>query len=311
MKSPATKSTSTQKATWAPINSRIMRDRRCGSPPLSATAGFTPDARRAGASPNSIVTANARATPNPSTLQSAGRIRRAGLSGVPIISTIHGAAHQANPPPIQAAKNASHAHSTTINCTSRHRPAPIEIRSAISRWRAAAWAVIRLATFAHEMKSTRHTSTPRTASARPVISLRPGNAGKRRIHQKPLTQETRFFPFGKSAGSFCSFLQKRLKHRPQSLTNQRRTRARSQMDEGAQPLVIRTDDRTVLHHHRGNENIRHPPGFGAGKGSFGNAHHLINLVTRPESPPDHVPVPSETPLPVIVGEYGVRVRARL
>ena len=59
-----------------------------GLPPFSALAGFTPEARRAGASPNKVVQPSARAMPNPSTLQSAGRIRRAGLSGVPIIPTI-------------------------------------------------------------------------------------------------------------------------------------------------------------------------------------------------------------------------------
>ena len=56
--------------------------------------------------------------------------------------------------------------STSTSCTRRHRPAPIETRSAISRARAAACAVIRLATLAHAINSTSATSTPRAISGR-------------------------------------------------------------------------------------------------------------------------------------------------
>ena len=58
-----------------------------------------------------------------------------------------------------------HALSTSTSCTRRLRPAPIETRSAISRARAAACAVIRFATLAHAISSTSATSTPRASSA--------------------------------------------------------------------------------------------------------------------------------------------------
>ncbi len=48
---------------------------------LSASAGFTPDARIAGISPKSSDTPSATANPNATTAQSASRTRRAGLSG--------------------------------------------------------------------------------------------------------------------------------------------------------------------------------------------------------------------------------------
>src|ERR1017187_8414292 len=67
MKSPATKSTRTQKATWTAISSCIMCGRICGFPPFRAPAGFTPETRRADAKPNKIVQPRAMATPNPGT----------------------------------------------------------------------------------------------------------------------------------------------------------------------------------------------------------------------------------------------------
>ena len=54
--------------------------------------------------------------------------------------------------------------STSTSWTRRARPAPIETRSAISRARAAAWEVIKFATFAQATNRTRATNTARAAS---------------------------------------------------------------------------------------------------------------------------------------------------
>jgi len=133
------KSTKKQKETCAAINVCIKRRRECGSsPPLRALAGLTAEARNAGAKPNNKVTTRVSATPNPSTLQSAGRTSRAGWSGGLIIPTTTGADHHANNAPMVAARNATQALSTKTSCTRRHRPAPMETLSAISRDRAAA-----------------------------------------------------------------------------------------------------------------------------------------------------------------------------
>ena len=88
------------------------------------------------------------------------------MSGGLIMPTTNGADHQANNAPMAAARNASQALSTRTSCTRRQRPAPIETRSAISRARAAACAVIRLATLAQAISSTSATSTPSAASDR-------------------------------------------------------------------------------------------------------------------------------------------------
>ena len=70
------------------------------------------------------------------------------------------------------------------------RPAPIETRSAISRARAAAWAVIRLATLAHAISSTSATSTPkarqRPAGSRAAVRA-PGGGG---LEQQLLLEES-------------------------------------------------------------------------------------------------------------------------
>jgi hypothetical protein len=88
-----------------------------------------------------------------------------GTDGVNLLTT-NGADHQANAPPITAARRASIALSTITSCTRRHRPAPMETRSAISRARAAACAVIMLAMFAQAINSTSATSTPKAANDR-------------------------------------------------------------------------------------------------------------------------------------------------
>jgi hypothetical protein len=99
-----------QNATCAATRAFIRRRRECGSsPPLSALAGFTDDARGAGARPNRMVTAKVRATANEVTRQSAGRMRRAGSSGGLIMPTTNGAAHHANRMPSAEAQAASKA----------------------------------------------------------------------------------------------------------------------------------------------------------------------------------------------------------
>ena len=164
---PAIKCTRKQNATWAATRTCISLRRECGSvPPFSIVSGWTPEARNAGANPNRKVVSTTSAAPKPNTRQSAGRLNRAGLSAVPIMPTTKGAAHAANKPPRAVASSAICALSTITNCTSRHRPAPMETRNAISRARAAACAVIKLATFAHAMSSTKAISNPRISSAR-------------------------------------------------------------------------------------------------------------------------------------------------
>ena len=79
--------------------------------------------------------------------------------------TTNGADHHASHAPSAADAAASQALSTSTSCTSRPRPAPIDTRSAISRARAAACAVIRFATLAQAISNTSATSTPMAASA--------------------------------------------------------------------------------------------------------------------------------------------------
>ena len=146
--SDARKSTTKQNATCAAINPCMRRRRACGSsPPFNALTGFTHDARSAGISPNSSITTRVRSNPNPSARQSAGKTRRIGLPGVPMLFTTNGAAHHANIAPRPDASNASIALSTMSIWTSRNRPAPIDTRSAIPSLAKAACAVIRLATW--------------------------------------------------------------------------------------------------------------------------------------------------------------------
>ena len=163
--SPATKWTTKQKAICAAISACISRRRECGSsPPLSALTGLTAEARSAGSMPNRNVTPSASASAKPSTRQSAGSARRAGSFGGLIIPRIYGADHHANSAPRDVARKASQALSTRISCTKRHRPAPIDTRSAISRARAAACAVIRFATLALAISSTSITRMPSAMS---------------------------------------------------------------------------------------------------------------------------------------------------
>jgi hypothetical protein len=68
--------------------------------------------------------------------------------------TTNGADHHANKTPTPAARHASQALSSSVSCTRRQRPAPMDTRSAISRDRVAACAVNRFATFTHVMSST-------------------------------------------------------------------------------------------------------------------------------------------------------------
>src|SRR5579871_2404985 len=81
-KSPATKRTTKQNATWSAIRQCIKRRRECGSsPPLSANTGFTDEVRRAGAAPNKRAATKARSNENAAVRQSAESVRCAGLSG--------------------------------------------------------------------------------------------------------------------------------------------------------------------------------------------------------------------------------------
>ncbi len=66
---------------------------------------------------------------------------------------------------------AIHALSTSTSCTSRQRPAPMETRSAISRARDAACAVIRFATFAQAINSTSPHEGPQSHQRPAVILL--------------------------------------------------------------------------------------------------------------------------------------------
>ena len=152
----------------AAISACISRRRECGSsPPFSALAGFTAEARSAGARPNRNVTPQRQrqAESQHPPVRRKDQARR-------IVRRIDHAHHERRGPPREqsrrspSASNASQALSTSTSCTRRHRPAPIETRSAISRARAAACAVIRLATLAHAISSTSATRTPSATSDR-------------------------------------------------------------------------------------------------------------------------------------------------
>ena len=72
--------------------------------------------------------------------------------------------------------------STRTSCPRRHRPAPMETRSAISRVLAAACAVIRFATFAQAISSTSTTSTPKGCERRTIVLLHRGDSRGRGVH---------------------------------------------------------------------------------------------------------------------------------
>src|SRR5260370_18321165 len=82
------------------------------------------------------------------------------------------------------------------------------------------------------------------------------------------------------------------------------------MEKGEDPLVMGTNGRVVLYQHRGKEDVRYRPRFGAGEGPLRDAHDLIHLIARPEGPPNHFRILCKAPLPIVVREYGVGVRAR-
>jgi hypothetical protein len=113
-------STRKQNATCAAISACIRRRRECGSsPPLSALAGLTAEARSAGARPNSSVTPRVSARPNPSTRQSAGRIQAHRI----VRRIDHADDERRGPPGEHAAERGrqkpSHGASTSTSCTRR------------------------------------------------------------------------------------------------------------------------------------------------------------------------------------------------
>src|SRR5690348_12574196 len=101
-----------------------------------------------GAKAQTKATAKVRSAAERVTRQSNGKAHGAGLVGGLMHDTTNGAAHPAQIPPAAEAATAIHALSGSNNWTSLSRPAPIEIRNAISGWRDAACAVMRFATCA-------------------------------------------------------------------------------------------------------------------------------------------------------------------
>src|ERR1700746_3014723 len=124
------------------------------------------ETRREGAKAQTKATAKVRRTEKSATRQSNGKANSAELFGGLMCAITNGAAHQAKILPAAEAATAIQALSNSSNWTSLNRPAPIEIRKAISRWRDAAWAVIRFATFAQAIRSTIAIRNPSTISER-------------------------------------------------------------------------------------------------------------------------------------------------
>src|ERR1700722_3608209 len=166
----------------------MRRRRECGSsPPLSALAGLTVEARSAGAKPNRSVTPKASAMANPMPRQSAGSDRRSGLSGELILPTTNGADHHANNAPMAAARNASIGLSISTSCTSRPR-------GGLSRHQVGDVS-------AGDQQHQRHQYTQsreRTA----VIFLHIGDAGGGGLEQQRLFEECIHLPFGHSGEAF-------------------------------------------------------------------------------------------------------------
>jgi hypothetical protein len=163
--SPATYRTAKQNAACRATRARIQRARECGlSPPLSTSAGRIAEARSAGATPKSKLTKRVRTAAHASVRPPIVRERRAGSSGGLTLARTSGADHCAKHQPTAEATIPMIAASTKTSWRRRHRLAPRETRSAISRLLAAACAVIRLATFAQAISSTSRTSPPRVAS---------------------------------------------------------------------------------------------------------------------------------------------------
>ena len=214
-------------------------------------------------------------------------------------------------PPIAAdAKKASHALSTRTSCTRRHRPAPIETRSAISRARAAACAVIRLATLAQAISSTSATRTPRAASARLVVLLQSGGAGGSRFHQDLIVEDV--VAESPATGRFQPFSALRF----ECLANGVRAsggavRAATpgcRTHQSADPGRVGAGDAGV--HHRGHEDVDEGAGLGAGELRSRRRRRSGRVVCRCESVrPIDMRIAREAAGPIVVGEDGVRMRA--
>jgi hypothetical protein len=110
--------------------------------------------RNAGIDPNMSVTARVSNTAKLNNRRSNGSHSRAGFVTGLIRLTTKGAAHHANAHPAAAASNAIHKLSSITSRTNRERPAPSDTRTAISRLRDSACAVIKFATLAQAISST-------------------------------------------------------------------------------------------------------------------------------------------------------------
>ena len=142
----------------------------CLPPDFRASCGETPEARSAGSRANSSVAVVQASSRNASMRQSGCKSRYAGLSDVLSNPTREGAATAANMAASTLAAPASSKPSTS-NCRSRRpRPAPIEIRSAISRSRASARAVNRLARLEQAISSSKAATAARIHNGRANVS---------------------------------------------------------------------------------------------------------------------------------------------
>ena len=98
------------------------------------------------------------AAKNATTVPSIENTIQYGLPMSAVLASNHRTPAYARPRPATPATNASSTLSTSSCRTMRHRVAPIETRTAISRERSAARASSRLATFAQAMSSTNATA---------------------------------------------------------------------------------------------------------------------------------------------------------
>src|SRR5262249_696893 len=112
------------------------------------------EVRSAGTDPNISATSTVSKIAKLNKRKSNGSHSRAGFVTGLIRLTTNGAAHDANAHPAAAASSAIQTPSSITSRTNRARPAPRETRTAISRLRDSAWAVIKLATLAQAIKST-------------------------------------------------------------------------------------------------------------------------------------------------------------
>jgi hypothetical protein len=267
------------------------------------------DARNAGRSPNKSVTASAMAIPKPRTRQSAGKNKRAGLSGGLIIPTTNGAAHHANKPPSPAASSARHA----LRQNQLHQPPPSTANRNAQRQLARACGSLRGHQVGHIRASDQQNEHDEHAENRewaPRVCAQFRSAGSGRFEQHLLVQKrVQLFLWHagrcaihplllKCAGNGFELGAKRF-HGSTGLNDCECTMPR--------PVVC---GYSRMHHDR-NENVHHRAWFGAGELSINDSYDFVNAIAHAKGSSHDFGILAKAMLPITLRQHRVRMRARL